>query len=222
MIKTIKALLFWTLILCACSTNLPSTDTGPLAPAIPPAAVTEITPELPLDSPALPIPKFAKTLQTPHIDQPPNGNEASTPQTYGGCGYQWASKDLTDLSAQLDVAIKTIDANAKGRASAFGEDCVHANGDTTFGAMETDFYIQQAVTNLSDLETFGNWIVQAMQIIEALPDDLIAGPGPGFVEFSFIKNDSEHVIVRVPIQKYQTEATGKSGEELFRLFYTNP
>jgi hypothetical protein len=51
---------------------------------------------------------------------------------------------------------------------------------------------------------------------------LIAGPKPGFVEFWFIKNDTEHVIVRVPIQKYREEAAGKTGEELFKVFYTNP
>jgi hypothetical protein len=61
-----------------------------------------------------------------------------------------------------------------------------------------------------------------MNVVDGLPDDLIAGPKPGFVEFWFIKSEGEHIIVRVPIQKYRDEAAGKSGEELFRLFYTNP
>ncbi len=41
----------------------------------------------------------------------------------------------------------------------------------------------------------------------------------GFVEFSFIKSETERIIVRVPISTYITEAE-KSGTELFRFFYT--
>jgi len=88
--------------------------------------------------------------------------------------------------------------------------------------METDFYISKPVSDLTDHEAFGNWILNAMLIIEALPDNLIVGPNPGFVEFSFTKSDTEKIVVRVPIQKWETDATSKSGEELFKLFYTNP
>src|SRR5262249_15645497 len=122
----------------------------------------------------------------------------------------------------LDKAIKAINPDAKAWATAFGEDCVYADGHATFGAMETDFYVHLNVSDLSDFEAFGNWIIQAMNIIDSLPRDMIKGPQPGFVEFSFIKNDTEQVIVHVPIQKDHDEAVGKSGEELFSLFYTNP
>lgn len=217
------ALLSLTLVLCACSTSLPPTDAVPLAPASPPPVATELTPESFPDSPALLIPKFTSTLQTPHIDQPTNGNEATITPTYEGCGYQWAYKDMPEINEPFDAAIKSINPDAKAWATAFGEDCIYADGHATFGAMETDFYVHVPVGgDLADFESFGNWIVQAMNVIEDLPDDLIAGPMPGFVEFSFIKNDAAHVIVRVPIQKYRDEATGKSGEKLFRLFYTSP
>ena len=217
-----RPLLFLTLILCACSASLPPTDAPPLAPVSPPPTVTELTPESFPDSPALPIPKFAKTLQTPHIDQPPNGIDSTITPAYEGCGYQWAYKDIPELNPILENEINALDPQSQAWATAFGEDCVYADGHADFGAMETEFYIHKPVTDLTDFETFGNWIVQAMKIIEALPRELIAGPQPGFVEFWFIKNDSEHLIVRVPIQKYRDETTGKSGEELFRLFYTEP
>lgn len=156
------------------------------------------------------------------IDEPPNGNEVTITPSYEGCGYQWAYKDLPQVNEPFDEALKAINPNAKAWATAFGEDCVYADGHATFGAMETDFYIHLTVGDLADFESFGNWIAQAMNAVEGLPDDLIVGPQPGFVEFWFIKSDAEHVILRVPIQRYRDEATGKSGEELFRLFHTNP
>ena len=214
--RFIYPLLFWTLILCACSTSLPSTDAVPLDPATPP--LTEAFPA----SPTLPIPKIVQTLQTPHIDQPPNGNEITITPVSEGCGYQWAYKDMPEINEPFDEVIKILNPNAKAWATAFGEDCVYADGHADFSAMETDFYVHVPVTDLSDFESFGNWIVQVMNVIEGLPGDLIAGPNPGFVEFWFIKSEGEHIAMRVPIQKYRDEATGKSGEELFRLFYTNP
>ena len=222
MTRFIRALLFWTLILSACSTSLPSTDAIPLDPAVPPLTEAEFTPEASLQSPTLPIPKIVQTLQTPHIDQPPNGNETIITPTYEGCGYQWAYKDLPEINEPFDEAIKIINPDAKAWATAFGEDCVYADGHTTFSAMETDFYVHLTVADLTDFESFGNWMVQVMNIVEGLPRDLIAGPNPGFVEFWFIKSDTEQIHMRVPNQRYRDEATGKSGEELFRLFYTNP
>jgi len=220
--RFVHSLLFWTLILYACSTSLSATETAPLSPVTQQSIATELTPETFPDSPTLPIPRFGQTPPTPHIDQPPNGNEATITLTYEGCGYQWAYKDIPEISQLLDEAIKAIDPEAKAWATAFGENCVYADGHATFGAMETDFYIHVPAIDLSDFESFGNWIAKAMAIVEGLPHELLAGPMPGFVEFWFIKNDTKHVIVRVPIQKFRDESVGKSGEELFRLFYTNP
>jgi len=129
---------------------------------------------------------------------------------------------MPELNKLLDMVIKSINPDAKAWATAFGEDCVYADGHATFSAMETDFYVHLTVGDLADFESFGNWIVQVMNVLEGLPDDLIAGPKSGFVEFWFIKSDAEHVIARAPIQMYGEQAAGKSGEELFRLFYTKP
>ncbi len=221
--KIFYPLLLWTLILCACSTSLPRTDAPSLDPAAPPLTQAELTPEAFPAAPALPLPKIIQTLQTPHIDQPPNGNEIIfTPVSEGCGGYQWAYKDLPEINEPLDEAIKISNPDAKAWATAFGEDCFYADGHADFIAMETDFYVHLKVAGLTDFESFGNWIVQTMNVIERLPKDLIVGPKPGFVEFWFIRSAGEHIAMRVPIQKYTAEAAGKSGEELFRLFYTNP
>jgi hypothetical protein len=86
--------------------------------------------------------------------------------------------------------------------------------------METDYYIKLPASDLSDYETFGNWIAQTMPVVDSMPADMIEGPQIGFVEYKFSKSGSESLIVRVPIQAYKDSAQGKSGEELFGMVYT--
>ena len=231
--KTFRTFLFWTLILCACSTGIAS------SPAVPPSnAETIISPEpnsvtrpAPFAFPttAMPNTELIVTVGTPHIDQPPDGNLPNTTDLtpsllppLGECGYQWAYEDLPELSKQLQEEIMTLNLEATAWATAFGEDCVYADGHADFSAMETDFYVQLPVTDLEDFESFGNWMTQVMQVVEGLPRDLLAGPQAGFVEFKFTKGDTEFLFVRVPIQQFRETASGKTGEELFRMFYAEP
>ncbi|HSO11429.1 MAG TPA: hypothetical protein VLT51_03565, partial [Anaerolineales bacterium] len=85
-----------------------------------------------------------------------------------------------------------------------------------------DYYVIVPVETLDNHETFGNWIAQVMQAVNELPSDLVVGPKPGFVEFRLEKSMSESTGFRVPIQGYSEMVDGKTGEELFRLFYTEP
>jgi hypothetical protein len=91
-----------------------------------------------------------------------------------------------------------------------------------FLTMETDFYVLVAVQSLDEYETFGNRSAAVMQRVETLPDDLIPGPMPGFVEFQFKKSSSESFGVQVPIRQYKEVSQGKTGKGLFDLFYTKP
>jgi hypothetical protein len=131
----------------------------------------------------------------------------------------WAYHDDVELSARITEAIQTINPSTSARAQLFGEDCVYADGHSTFSAMETDFYIQLPVEDLTIEEEFGNWIAQGMDIVLALPDAEIPGR-KGFVEFSFIRNETEQITVRLTIDDYLNSADGSSGVELFRKFYT--
>ena len=142
--------------------------------------------------------------------------------TYEGCAYMWAYQDLPDLSAKLDASIRTLNTDASASAYAFGEDCVYADGHKTFGAMETDFNVSLQVTDLTNEEAFGNWIKEVMSFIFQIPSEEISGPQPGFVEFRFVKSDTEQIVLRVPLRGYETTAKGLSGAELFRLFYAPP
>ncbi len=141
--------------------------------------------------------------------------------TYEPCGYMWAYHDDIKLKEKIDASVKSLDPNSKAKVSLYGEDCVFSDGHSTFSVMETDIYVYQPVDNLTFEEALGNWISQVMQVIVQIPRDDIQG-NYGFVEFWFEKSEVEHVIVRVPIQKYINEAQGKSGAELFQLFSNSP
>lgn len=131
----------------------------------------------------------------------------------------WATHDALELTKKVDAAIRALNEQASARANLFGEDCIYSDGQSTFSVMETDFYVQLPVDNLTDEEAFGNWMAQVLPLIVQIPKDEIQG-NYGFVEFSFIKSDTERIIFRVPISTYISEAKEKSGTELFQFFYT--
>ena len=139
------------------------------------------------------------------------------------CGYQWAYEDLPDVSAQFDQAVKNLIPSSNSHATAFGENCIGNDGQIVrFLAMETDFYVIAPVETLEDHQTFGHWAAGVMQVVSDLPPEMLAGPMPGFVEFRFEKSTAESLILRISIQQYRETAQGKTGAELFELFYTKP
>jgi hypothetical protein len=137
------------------------------------------------------------------------------------CAYMWAYHGADKLSAMIDAEIHRLNPAANGNASFYGEDCVYADGHSTFGAMETDFYAHIPAGDLTNEEALGNWISQVLQIVSGFPREEIQGKY-GFVEFWFEKSESEHVVVRVPIQQYMDDAQGITGAALFRRFATPP
>jgi hypothetical protein len=139
--------------------------------------------------------------------------------TYEGCYYIWAHQSLPEVTKKLDAAIRELQPTASANADAFGENCVYADGHSTFGAMETDFYVSLSIESRNDEDAMGNWIAEVMPVI----DQLTGIPGsPGFVEFSFQDNEASPLMVKVPVYQYKSEAQGITGAKLFRLFYTTP
>jgi hypothetical protein len=137
------------------------------------------------------------------------------------CGYMWAYHDAPELTDRINTFVRDLNGDASARAELFGEDCIHADGSSTFGVMETDFYVQVPVDNLTDEEAFGNWIAKVLSFVVDFPKDQIQG-NYGFVEFSFTKSDTERITLRLPIQQYINVANGKTGAELFRFFNMPP
>lgn len=169
-----------------------------------------------------------QTASAPQQDSPPAAPATSTVETaaplptdtpeFQGCSYSWAYHDAPELTQSLDAAVKEMDTAASAVATQFGEDCHKGDGSITFGAMETDFYIRKPVEDLLAEESFGEWMHEVLQIVIQIPREQIPGPNYGFVEFWFEKNESEHIVIRVPIQNYLDEAQGLTGMELFKAF----
>jgi len=225
--RLFKALLFWTLILVACSPDISTPQTFPAsAPTLKPLPAPNIDPtiEIPFDFPTLESskPKFIVTVSTPHIDPGPDGNFPVTKSPDETCAFVWAHPLLEELTQVFDSAVKAKNPKANAHASAFGEDCIYSDERKVFLAIETDFYIDLPVTNLTDFESFGNWIAETMPIVNIMPPDMTEGSQTGFVEYMFTKTGNDVLTVRVPIQQYNETAAGKTGEVLFRMFYTAP
>ena len=139
----------------------------------------------------------------------------------GNCAYMWAHHNAPELTEKLSTTFLAIDPVINARAEYFGEDCVYADGHSTFGAMETDFYIRIPMDDLTNEEALGNWMSQVLPVIVQLPREEIQG-NYGFVEFTFEKTETERVIVRVLIQRYKDEAQTLTGANLFQMFYVKP
>jgi len=155
---------------------------------------------------------------TSNQTDPPN---TTTPiPANGNCAFVWAYHNDLKLSDKINGHIQEMNKKADARASLYGEDCVYADGHSTFGVMETDFYVHLSVEDISAEDAFGNWIAEVMPVIIQIPNDEIQG-SHGFVEFWF-DADSEDVTLRVPIQKYLDQAQGLAGIELFQLFNNKP
>ena len=158
----------------------------------------------------------------PFTPAPPNLPATLTPtaESYGGnCGYQWAQKDLPELSGEFQQAVQELQPEAKANAFVFGEDCVYADGHAVFSAMETDFNVTLHISDLSDEAELGEWIVKVMQIIEDIPPEKIDGPRPGRVSMEF-RSGSEQKFIKFYIDQYQSLPTGLSNREIYQALQT--
>lgn len=144
----------------------------------------------------------------------------ATPPTYGGCGYQWAQQALPELSTEFQNAIQLLQLEAQAYAFAFGEDCIHTDGTTrTFIAMETDFNVTVEVSDLSDENALGDWIVKVMEVVQNIPREKIVGPRPGRVSIGF-QSGSDQKFVNFYIDQYKALSSGLSSGEIYQALQT--
>jgi hypothetical protein len=138
--------------------------------------------------------------------------------TYESCGYMWAYHDDMELSARINEAVQDVEPSASARVQLFGEDCVYADGHSTFSAMETDFYVQLPVKSLTKEELHFERVGQVLDIIKSIPNEEIQG-NKGFVEFTFIKSEDEKFVIRISPEDYLIDS---AGPEPFIIPYTPP
>jgi multidrug efflux pump subunit AcrB len=156
-----------------------------------------------------------RTLETPHIDRPPDGETPVTPSTFEGCAYMWTHKDMPELSSSFQQSIQALQPEAQAKAYTFGEDCIHTDGSVTFLAKETDFNITLQADDLSNDSNLGEWIVKVMQVIENIPQEQIVGPQPGLVTIIFQSN-SDQKVINFYINQYQALLSGLSNAEIYQ------
>jgi len=158
---------------------------------------------------------------TPIATETPSPTATAVVSSVEPCGYQWAYHNAEELGVMIDEGMRDMNPAASGNASFYGEDCTYADGTSTFGAMETDFYVRIPVADLTNEDALGEWLSQVLRVVLEFPTDMIQGKY-GFVEFWFEKSESEHLVVRVPIQQYMDGTHGITGAALFRMFYVEP
>lgn len=137
----------------------------------------------------------AKIYKSEEPDRYTKARETSLAQ----CAYTWAYHDLPEISSELQQEVEKVIQNTESHATACGEDCLHANGSTSFTAMETDFYIVIFTGDLMDDQELGNLVENILIIVNKFVTTNIPGPKEGFVEITF-RNEEEAHIIRVPIQ----------------------
>lgn len=202
-----RTLFFWTLLLGACTALPASPQPGP-------AATTQAP--LPIPTTAVSGPGPISTVATPHIDQPPDGQIATSPPDPQNCGYQWAYEDLPELSSNLQQSIQALQPEAQASAFAFGENCILSDGSIgRFIPMETDFNISLNVNDLTNEAELGEWIVKVMGVITQIPPEQIMGPRPGRVSMIF-KAGSDQTGVNFYIDQFQSLPAGLGNAEIFQ------
>ncbi len=130
----------------------------------------------------------------------------------------WATRELPELSSELQAQLSDAGLLVDVRAYAFGEDCRMESGDAAFHAMETDYSLIVHVHSTSDEVALGEAVAEAMAVIDQLGPGLILGPQPGRVEFEFIAQGSNSVRLNIEIARFRQEAAGLEGAALFRHF----
>jgi hypothetical protein len=162
----------------------------------------------------------AATSQAP--DLPATGPTSQQSGASQGCYYVWATRDLPDLTSQLQARLVGAESALAVSAYAFGEECRIESEEPRFHAMETDFRVRAQVDSLQNEEQMGKAILAAMTAVDGLPSEQFVGTRPGRVEFEFTTADSESLRVVIDITRFRQEAAGLQGAEIYRHFKAAP
>jgi hypothetical protein len=137
------------------------------------------------------------------------------------CAFVEAHQDLPDITNQVDGALKLLQPEASARAVAYGENCVSASGNSSFGAMETDFYVTVNATDLNDDDELGTWVLDVMSALEPFKPGVVPGPENGFVEITF-QTDNHQRILHISINAFRRLPSGLHGAEIVQALFPRP
>lgn len=130
--------------------------------------------------------------------------------------FSWASQDLPDIALVAEEAFDAVEIleGIEVRVLAYGENCLNCGGagQTSFGAMTTDFYLIAEVESLDDGDHLSQIIIAAVDVLMALDVELPAQLG--YFDITFTEGDESQ---NVRVMFYQIEAAraqGVTGSEL--------
>lgn len=79
--------------------------------------------------------------------------------------------------------------------------------------METDFNITLQISDLSDSNECGDWVVKVMQVVLDIPKEEIMGPRPGRISMAFQAGSAQKNF-SFYIDRYQALPAGLSNAEI--------
>jgi hypothetical protein len=186
-----------------------------------PNTPTSITPLISVEEAAMMTATAVRQLQTQvaqWTDTPTPIPLSGTPPTVAPCSFNWATKDVPELTAEIQSAID--DAGLESVtviASAYGENC-YAN-DTNevqyFATMQTNFHITVVVDALEDEEVLGNLTAQILTVLNQIPPEDIPGPQPGNITLAFVAGDAQRKLYFSITQADTALEQGLTGAALF-------
>lgn len=112
-----------------------------------------------------------------------------TPTAYKGlCAYVWANQPLVEESIALGQAVRAAGfTQVESRAAAYGENCVDmgSNAIVQFIPRQTDFFFDIAVSDATNAQAMGEWVLPLFDILKEFPPGVVPGVNPGGVEMFF-------------------------------------
>jgi hypothetical protein len=169
---------------------------------------------------------FACNLPRPDIDPATPTNTATpllptltptaTEVPYEQCAWNWATKSLPELSAQVQSAMEAAGlTGVTAVAEAYGENCITASGEVArFAAMETDFRITIQVDALDNREALGTLLEKILVTLDGFPTETTPGPNPGYVGVTFQSGDDSLRLWFPIIEGESARALGLRGAAL--------
>jgi len=140
-----------------------------------------------------------------------------TPTEYPpGCYFNWAYKNLPELSSLVQAAVEELYPGAEAHAQVYGEDCIYADRHADFHAMETDFFITLPVADLQNNGDQGKLIRQTADLLLArFPTGETPGTQPGRFNFRFTSSGRESYM-SFAMADYQKLPPDLTGADLMR------
>lgn len=162
------------------------------------------------------LPRLTPTPDLEPATDTPTITPTATEYPYEQCGWNWATKPLPDLSAQVQSAMEAAGLkDVTATAEAYGEDCLDANGNPVrFAAMETDFRITIQVASPTDREALGNLLEKILIVLDQFPPGATPGPQAGYVGVTFQTKEDELRLWFLVEDGESARALGLRGAEL--------